>query len=1000
MPPKLLFLKQGVPQEYQRQIPRGKLTVGQDALIKSRSARLIDSFPEYKIEGDTTKLYTQEELLSFITCDLPLLTSTDDDYTNTVMDKRMGQTERNELCLTCGRGIMECEGHAGAIPLPFTLANPRFWIHIVASLRMICRECGNVSVTKEALKAISVKRFDDVRDVNRMKKLGELSAMNRKCRRCEALNYIYENFSFIKYGNLKESPLGVIYQRSKTGNHSLLKFQEIEIIFSRVDKKQWFGLGFSNLPIDFLIKRLYVQPMSVRMREVIDSMIIDSPATIFYDRIVKLVYDYNKGDLSENEKNKLEEEIYDYIHFFMTGSRAKFQKIARNVPRRILKLFSDMKSIVESVSGKTGYLRGHAMAKRTDYSSRTVLGPAWTATFNEIGVPRMFSRCHTIPIPVTYGNVDEARKLWSSDQAYSVKLGSSGGKFYKAEIKKSDKNRNYLVMPGDIIRRFIGTGDIVNFNRQPTLDKYSYLAYYAVVENRKTIGLPSESTKTHNGDFDGDESNVLTPQSIGTRVEAMTICSAENNVVAISNGVPKAGLAYTSITSAYLLTEESVLIDEEDFEFAASRWANPFGRETFETRVRNSGIKRLSGSALFSIVFQPDFNYSKGNVLIENGILVSGRLTKDTLGTSGRGIVDIMSKYYSAHSVSDFLKLSNRLLDWYISTIYGFTVSYRDIFPQNAPKENLASFIRSRADFFPTDTNLSLIHDEYASIASGTSKITRSTETEVPKYLQDIRDFVGRYLAELQENEVKFGLDREFRKSIKSIVDEKSREIEITIASLPSPENLSLSEKMIRDSKENSALNQVDEIGNRLALEIFNPNNPLNVMTMSGSRGNTKNTAQIAGVLGQQYMDGWMPPLWCTRSNRYPDGSRCFPFFRPRKEGYTHEIKSTGFILNSFGSGISVSEIPFHIASSRVGLIDTSLKSQTTGAFQRQMIKYLEDFVVDYSGSVKILNKQVQFLALNGFAPHKMVSTWSHERGSYNAAVDVDILANIINAKY
>lgn len=1000
MPPKLLFLRErvGATPSFDlgdgptTKIPRGPMTKGQERLINSKSMKLIDQYPEYLIESTNIRLFTQEDLLTFITCDTPLSMSSDSDNTNTVLDKRMGQTEKNELCLTCGRGMMDCEGHPGAIPLPFTIANPKFWVQIVASLRLVCRKCGNINVTKDILKATGLNSGG--RGTSRMKQIGELAATLRKCKRCETMNFIYKNFDMIHYSTGVVSSLGVEHQRTKTDKWALLDIQDIEDIFSRTNVEQWRDLGFHNLPIDFLIKRLYVQPVCLRLREIINGNALDSPQTTFYDYVIKMIYLFSSKDSTQKEVKEFRERLYDFVHLFMTGSRRKLSKMLYMFPKITLKMIADLRSIPQALAGKGGIFRRDIMAKRTDFTSRTVIGPAWTATFNEVGMPKFFSRCHTVKFYATNRNLETARALWRSDDAMSVILGGAAGRFYKVEVKKSDKNAGYLIQPGDIIRRYVKTGDTINFNRQPTLDKFSYMTYSAVVENRKSIGLPSESTKTHNADFDGDEANILTPQNIGTIVEGRTICAAENNTIGNAGGGPKAALAYTSVTAAYLLTGPDVVLDDEDFRYAASRWMNPNGADTYAQRIARAGINPRSGSALFSIVFEPEFTFVKGGVRIENGILVSGRLTKDTSATSSRGIVDVLAKYYFPGSVANFLKLSNRLLDWYIYAVRGFTIKFRDIFPQNLEKENLANFARGRANFIINDTNLSLVHDVFNGIDVGEA----DGEAAVPKYLQDVRDFVNEYRSALETNEIEFGLNKEFKKSIKTIVEEKRREIEVKIAALPDPENLSITEKVVRNSKENNILNQLENIGNTLANEIFTKENPFNVMTISGSKGNQQNIAKIAGVLGQQFMDGDRPPLWCTRDAKYPDGSRCLPFFRPRGEGYVHEIKSTGYITNSFGLGLGVSEIPFHIAASRVGLIDTSLKSQVTGAFQRLMIKYLEDFVSEYDGSTKIHGRQVQFMAWNGVAPDKTMPTWSRERGSHSTSIDVDLIVAQVNA--
>lgn len=986
MPPKLFFLGDQLRPEVERQVPRGPLTVGQSRMINSKAKKLLDQFPEYTIMGNRIRLFTQKELLGFITCDTPLSLAADADFTNTVLDKRMGQTDRNDLCRTCGRGMMDCEGHPGAIPLPFTVVNPRFWVHVVAALRMICYDCGNVNLKRGHVYRVSMS---EQKNISKIRDYGKRAETDRRCKRCGTLNYIYKDFSMLGYAVHNLTPNGIEFKRTKIENFSLMDIATIEDIFMKVDKSQWLELGFSNLPVDFLIKRLYVQPVCLRLREFIDSKLLESPETLFYDHIVKMIYLFGQNDLSSSETFKFREQLYDFIHLFMTGSRRKFAGMYRSIPTRTLQMIAHVKSVPEKVSSKAGFFRHDVMAKRTDYSARTVLGPAWTATFNEIEIPQMFSRCHTVPFHVTSFNINHARALWRSDYAHSVVLGQTSGRFYKAELKRNSRSVDYVIQPGDMIRRYLVNGDIVNFNRQPTLSRFSYMTYYIVVAKRKTLGLPSESTKTHNGDFDGDESNIHTAQNIGTIVEARTICAAENNIIGTTDSLPKAAMVYNSITSVYLLTGPDTRLDDEDFEYAASRWMNPNGAETYLARISRSGINPRSGSALFSIVFEPDFNYVNGSIEIIDGILVSGRLTKATLGMSSRGIVDILDKYHYAGATVNFLKLANRLLDWWLYAVQGFSVNFRDVFIQNPKKDALREFVEARARFRVDDNTLQRIHEIYNQGPPKTSS----------GILGEIVDFVEEYRTQLARKSPEFGLDEKFVRSIKSVVEENKREIEVTIAALPDPRNLTVAEKQKRKIDEINALNKLDRIGNKLAEEIFPPDNPFNVMVTSGSRGSRNNTTQIAGVLGEQFINGELPPMWCTRNKDYPDGSRCLPFFRPKGQlDGTHSIESTGFIANSFRSGLTPSEMVFHMASSRVGLIDTSLKSQTTGAFQRLMVKYLEDFKSHDDFSTRINGQVVQFLSMNGAAANRVISTWSQRKGKYQTAVDIDLIIDRVNA--
>jgi DNA-directed RNA polymerase II subunit RPB1 len=59
-----------------------------------------------------------------------------------------------------------------------------------------------------------------------------------------------------------------------------------------------------------------------------------------------------------------------------------------------------------------------------------------------------------------------------------------------------------VLREGDVVERTMKTGDIVVFNRQPTLHKMSMMAHKVVVMKHKTFRLNLSATTPYNADFD------------------------------------------------------------------------------------------------------------------------------------------------------------------------------------------------------------------------------------------------------------------------------------------------------------------------------------------------------------------------------------------------------------------------------------------------------------------------------------------------------------------
>lgn len=103
------------------------------------------------------------------------------------------------------------------------------------------------------------------------------------------------------------------------------------------------------------------------------------------------------------------------------------------------------------------------------------------------------------------------------------------------------------------------------------------------------------------------------------------------------------------------------------------------------------------------------------------------------------------------------------------------------------------------------------------------------------------------------------------------------------------------------------------------------------------SKGNLINMAQLLGLVGQQSVEG-------KRINTAEDA---YDF------GCKGWLASHGFVRASYFTGLSSSEFFFHTMAGREGLIDTSVKTASTGYLQRRLMKAMETLVIRYDHTVR-----------------------------------------------
>jgi DNA-directed RNA polymerase II subunit RPB1 len=162
--------------------------------------------------------------------------------------------------------------------------------------------------------------------------------------------------------------------------------------------------------------------------------------------------------------------------------------------------------------------------------------------------------------------------------------------------------------------------------------------------------------------------------------------------------------------------------------------------------------------------------------------------------------------------------------------------------------------------------------------------------------------------------------------------------------------NTGKTNKVEFETKVNSILQKAADDAGKIGRKSLASDNRFVMMVNAGSKGNSLNIAQMISCLGQQNVDGKRIP--------YGFQDRTLPHYTK----YNDSPEARGFVESSFIQGLTPTELYFHAMGGRTGLIDTAVKTSTTGYIQRRLIKGMEDLRVVYDMTVRNnKNKVIQF---------------------------------------
>ena len=871
------------------------------------------------------------------------------------IDYRLGVNQKNKICPTCNKKLENCPGHFGYIRLNLPIFHIGFFKKIIEILRLICKNCSRILIPEEEKYNLRIKANKYKKVSSRMKvlssEISKLCAKVKICPYCGAINgkvkhvqgvtgptIIIHEISKKDLESLEEKDeeentfkrrydtVKLLFSQRKTKNNiskesnndsnnlnnifnnpnsttisTELTSPFIYSLFSHISPEDIIFLGMdgeNSSPIDLLINYIPVPPLPIRPTVTMslegtneDDLTIKLREMIHVNKAIKSYIEEGNGNTYK---------LMDDLNLLQSSHAYYINSNTKGINKNIVGT-KQIRSLCTRLRGKTGRFRGNLSGKRVDFTGRTVISPDPNLRIDQLGVPVYMAMMLTYPERVNEINMKRMKKLIMNGTdkhpgANFVITNNGENKIYLAYVNREKVCRELKV--GDIVERHLKDGEIVLFNRQPSLHRVSIMGFHAKVLPWRTMRFNVSNCTPFNADFDGDEMNIHLPQTEEAKSEVNNLMGVMNNINSPKSGELLIASTQDFLATCFLITQKDYFLDRTHF----IRYCTYFNDGIEKVEIPPPTIykpKELwTGKQLFSVLLKPNKKYkivinlknksktysrkykideyrcpNDGFVLIKNSILLSGIIDKSTIGSGSKsGLVFALGKDFGSEEACKFLTRISKFSGRWICD-YGLSLGLGDVIPREDLVKNKEKIIEK--SFNESEKQINLYNIGKIQLKPGLNA-EQSLESSLIKILSDIREIVGKYLRNI----------------------------------LP---------------RSNTALK----------------------MAICGSKGSDINLSQMIGCVGQQTVSG----------NRTPNGftNRSLPHFEP----YSKYAASKGFVGHSFYDGMNAIELFFHTMGGREGLVDTAVRTSETGYMQRRLMKALEDLTIQYNNTVTISNGEI-----------------------------------------
>lgn len=416
-----------------------------------------------------------------------------------LFDLKMGSIENNQICTTCQQLPRTCPGHFGYLELKAPIFHPEYIDVIKKVLETICFTCYRIIIDDTAAAKVRNMKVN-----SRLEKVKDLIKTKKICPHCNSLQPTIK-----KQTNVYK--LTYYYENDTEKDNNLTPYLIREIL-KHIKPEDALTVGFSELnrPEWMVLEVLPIPPPSVRPTVLSDSNTRgEDDLTVLLTRIIqtnnRLGIKLDNPSSPPTHIAALTEELTFIIYAALSGGGGKTESL-REQKLIMRSTGKPLKSLGERLKGKGGRIRLNLVAKRVNYSARSVISPDPNLDLDILGVPRRAAEILTVPVYVNKFNIDELTRLVqnrTNEYPSAIMIVQND----QIRTLKYIKNIEEIVLKiGDVVVRQLMDGDVILFNRQPTLHKMSMMAFKAKIMNvGNTFRINLSCTTPYNADFDGDK---------------------------------------------------------------------------------------------------------------------------------------------------------------------------------------------------------------------------------------------------------------------------------------------------------------------------------------------------------------------------------------------------------------------------------------------------------------------------------------------------------------
>ncbi len=660
-----------------------------------------------------------------------------------LMDTHLGVIEPGLRCKTCGRKVDECSGHFGHIELARPVIHVGFVKLIKGLLSSTCRVCGRCLLNqREREKVLEqyVKLKETGMEMEEKSIVQEVKRETRKIKTCPYCGAEQKKIRLDRPSTFRE-------EKGK------LTPGEVRERLERIPDSDLPVFGINPAvarPEHTILTVLPVPPAVVR-----PSITLESGDRSEDDLTHKLVdiLRINQRVLENRDVGApqlIVEDLWELLQYHVTtylNNQTSGIPPARHRSGRALKTLS------QRLKGKEGRFRSNLSGKRVNFSARTVISPDPFISINEVGVPQLVAEELTLPVKVNRYNLEKYKDmLRNGPQKYpgiNYLIRSDGNR-----IKVTEKNADFLadevIEEGCTVERQMIDGDMVLFNRQPSLHRMSMMGHQVRVMQGNTFRLNLCCCPPYNADFDGDEMNLHFLQGDEARTEAKILMAPQEQLLSPRFGGPIIGAIHDHISGSFIGTYHRIF-DRLQVLTILSYLGYRDGLPEPDG-VDEDGKQFWTGNSLFSLIIPDDLNLTyrasihekdidpeDGIVNIRNGKILSGVVDGNSFSAFKGRILDKVIRKYGTDKGRMFLEQSTKLSLGMISVI-GFSTGIDDQdLPGDALKQIQVSLDKASDDV----AKLVESYDRGLLSALPGRTLEETLEVEVMRVLANARDQAG-----------------------------------------------------------------------------------------------------------------------------------------------------------------------------------------------------------------------------------------------------------------